>query len=105
MIKSRARRNYRFWALLLLKLAFLAFTLLLLGTLVARCAPGTSGQDLVESECTRCHTLAPIEAETRSRAEWEDVVYEMIERGADLNEQEVETVVDYLAENYGPGDQ
>ncbi len=78
----------------------LAF-LLLLSILIGACELQASGETLVQEECTRCHTLAPIEVEDRTRNEWKDVVYEMIEHGAELNEREVEKVVDHLAEEHG----
>jgi len=96
MLPGRTRYAQRFWVSLIL--------LAILAGLLAGCTLRTGGQELVESECTRCHTLAPIEVEDRTWAEWENVVYRMIEHGADLRKGQVETVVDYLAENYGPGE-
>ena len=78
------------WAAMLLVAA--------LSPLIAGCTLQASGQDLVESECSRCHTLAPIEVQGRTRAEWDAVVQRMIEHGADLSEGQAQRVVDYLAE-------
>lgn len=95
MLQGRRRKAHQVYVLLIL--------LVMLAPLLAGCTLRASGQELVESECTRCHTLAPIEVEGRTQAGWEDVVYDMIEHGADLTEGQVQRVVDYLAENYGPG--
>jgi len=97
MIRGRGGRTCRLWAVL--------STLAVLSALVAGCTLRASGPDLVESECTRCHTLAPIEAQGRTRVEWDQVVQRMIEHGADLSKGQAQMVVDYLAETYGPGGQ
>jgi hypothetical protein len=78
--------------------------LTILSVLATGCTLQASGQDLVEGECTRCHTLAPIEVQGRTRAEWDHVVQRMIEHGADLSKGQAQAVVDYLAETYGLGE-
>jgi hypothetical protein len=95
VIRSRADRTCRFWVVL--------STLAILGVLVAGCTLRAGGQDLVEAKCTRCHTLAPIEVQGRTRVEWDAVVQRMIEHGADLSAGQAQRVVDYLAETYRPG--
>lgn len=60
------------------------------------------GKLLLETRCTVCHDLAPVEKEKADRAGWEKVVDEMIGKGAKLNDEEKATLLDYLAENYGP---
>jgi hypothetical protein len=90
------RDDRRFWAAL--------STLVIVITLVAGCTLRASGQDLVQGECTRCHTLAPIEVQGRTQAEWGEVVQRMIEHGARLSEGQAQRIVDYLAETYRPGD-
>ena len=77
--------------------------LILLAGLLSACALRASGQELVQEQCTRCHTLAPIEVTPHTRVEWESIVYKMIEHGAALNDSQVQRVVDYLAQEYGPG--
>jgi hypothetical protein len=74
----------------------------LVAPLLVGCTLRASGEELVQSECTRCHTLAPIEVTTKTRNEWEDTVYNMIEHGANLSESQVTRVVDYLVEHHGP---
>lgn len=65
------------------------------------CASRQSAEALVRDRCTRCHTLAPIEARPRSPQEWESVVYRMIQLGAKLNDRDALRAVEYLATNYG----
>jgi hypothetical protein len=94
MTRRRPHCSPSVWRLLVLTLVV---TLLL-----ASCALRATGEELVQSECTRCHTLAPIEVASKTSNEWQDTVYRMIEHGANLSEGQVMRVVDYLAENYGP---
>jgi len=93
MNRNESRSAYHF----LVVLALVA----LVAPLLSGCALRATGEELVQQECTRCHTLAPIEVTSKTRNEWEDTVYEMIEHGADLSESQVTRVVDYLVEHHG----
>lgn len=64
--------------------------------------PTVSGLALLNDRCTECHTLDRVENASMTRDEWSATVEDMIERGAALNDQEKEVLVDYLAETYGP---
>jgi hypothetical protein len=59
-------------------------------------------ETLVQERCTKCHTLAPIEVSHRKRQDWETTVYRMIEKGARLNHDQAQVVIDYLSKTYGP---
>jgi mono/diheme cytochrome c family protein len=61
-----------------------------------------SGEELLEARCTQCHGLDPVEAASKTEAEWEDTVERMIGKGAELTDAEAQTLVQYLAETYGP---
>ena len=60
------------------------------------------GETLLQNRCTECHDLQRVTDSQKSEAEWEETVERMIQQGAELNEEEKEVLVDYLAENYGP---
>jgi hypothetical protein len=60
-----------------------------------------SAQELVEERCAVCHSLSVVETAQKTPQEWEETVNRMIEKGARLNDQEAEDVVDYLSETYG----
>jgi hypothetical protein len=82
---------------------WLALTsILLFSLLISACNLQPTGQELVEKQCTQCHTLAPIEVKSRTRSEWEVIVYRMIANGAKLNKRQGGRVVDYLSSEYGP---
>jgi len=38
----------------------------------------------------------------QSREQWEDTVYSMISRGAPIFPEEIDVIVDYLGEVFGP---
>lgn len=60
------------------------------------------GETLLEERCTECHGLDRTTSQEKTRAEWEETVSRMIDRGAELDEAEKTVLVDYLAETYGP---
>src|SRR5262249_2331345 len=65
--------------------------------------PEGEGRALVAVACTQCHALTPIITGRDGANGWRRHVHNMVIRGAQLNAAEVETVVQYLAANFGPG--
>jgi cytochrome c5 len=71
--------------------------------LAATYSSGTSSLDgtaLVSERCSVCHTLARIQREDKSAAEWQAIVEQMIGNGALLNAEEKQAVIQYLAVTY-----
>jgi hypothetical protein len=64
--------------------------------------PPGEGKAIVERTCVSCHALKVVTAKRASKEQWSTLVDQMISRGADLSDDEVEIVVDYLAKNFGP---
>ena len=60
------------------------------------------GEALLEDRCTSCHGLDRTTSAQKTQAEWEETVSRMVDKGAQLNDEEQSVLVDYLAENYGP---
>jgi cytochrome c5 len=58
------------------------------------------GKALTEERCTKCHDLGRVEAAQKSPEEWKANVERMVGLGAELNEEEQQAVIDYLAETY-----
>jgi competence ComEA-like helix-hairpin-helix protein len=54
--------------------------------------------------CSDCHDSTRIVSPRRTRAEWEDIIHNMIDKGASGTEKEFESVFDYLLLNYGKTD-
>jgi len=65
--------------------------------------PPGDGRDLVAVACSQCHYLGTIAKIRNGAAGWRLFVDNMVLRGAQLNPAEIETVVNYLALNLGPG--
>ncbi|MGB9669168.1 MAG: hypothetical protein ACPL0B_02165 [Anaerolineales bacterium] len=59
------------------------------------------GATLLQNRCTVCHNLDRVKNEKNSRTKWEQIVNNMIQKGAQLNDNEKTTLIDYLAQNYG----
>jgi mono/diheme cytochrome c family protein len=69
----------------------------------AESSGGAAGKQLVDSNCARCHALSFVTNARHTRDEWQAVVNDMISRGATLDGDEIDSVVQYLADAYGPG--
>jgi cytochrome c5 len=65
--------------------------------------PEGEGRDLVAVACSQCHYLGTIAKIRDGTAGWRLYVSNMVLRGAQLTPPEVDTVVNYLALNMGPG--
>jgi hypothetical protein len=87
-----------------LVVAWLAFLCLII-SLAACVGREPSPETLVKERCTKCHTLAPIEVSHKTHREWESTVYRMMEKGAHLNSQEAQAVIDYLSQAHGTENQ
>jgi cytochrome c5 len=65
--------------------------------------PAGEGRDLVSAVCSQCHYLGTIAKIRDGAPGWRLFVNNMVLRGAQLTGPEVDTVVNYLALNLGPG--
>jgi competence protein ComEA len=57
---------------------------------------------LFERACTKCHTLTAVTDQHNSPARWSNVVDKMVARGADITDEEIVKIIDYLSKNFGP---
>ena len=83
---------------------------LLIGVFLAACgasqtptAPATTtldGQTLLQERCTVCHNLNLVTSAHKTTDQWTATVEKMVGNGAQLNAQEKQTLVDYLAQTY-----
>jgi competence protein ComEA len=64
--------------------------------------PPGDGQAIVQQKCASCHALKVITTRKASRQQWSTTVDHMITRGAEVSDDDVETLVDYLTKNFGP---
>jgi hypothetical protein len=64
--------------------------------------PAGDGRDMLATACSQCHTLAVIRSMREGPEGWKRHVYNMVTRGAQLTAHEADTVIAYLATNFGP---
>ncbi len=63
--------------------------------------PSGPGKEVVESRCTACHDLERIATATRTKADWDRIVTNMVARGATATPDEVRTILSYLIAQFG----
>lgn len=66
--------------------------------------PGGPARKTVERVCANCHELDVVTDKRLDRAQWQDIVNEMIGFGAKLSKAQATDVVNYLAKNFGTKD-
>ena len=85
------------------RLAAILTALLLAASIQAQDLPDGPGKDLVMRVCTACHEATRITSKKKTKEEWSDLVDKMAARGAMATDEEFETIVAYLAKNFGTG--
>jgi mono/diheme cytochrome c family protein len=63
--------------------------------------PPGKGKAIVQRDCAGCHALKVITSKRATREQWSALVDQMVSRGADVPDEEIEIVVDYLNKNFG----
>jgi competence ComEA-like helix-hairpin-helix protein len=63
--------------------------------------PAGKGKDVLVRMCTTCHGVDQVTANRYSRKLWANVVDDMVSRGAEGSDQDIEAVVSYLSRNFG----
>jgi len=61
-----------------------------------------AAKKLLEDVCTACHDLDLVGDQHLTKDEWQQVVTSMVAKGANLNDKDTPTLVDYLAKTYPP---
>ncbi len=56
---------------------------------------------LLERTCTKCHKLTATLSQRNSKERWSAILDDMVARGAEVTDAEIEILVNYLAKNYG----
>ena len=97
--KVTARRSCKVRQSLLLAAVFLAPVLPAKSQIQL---PDGNGKELVQKVCTLCHDLDRLSTVNFSRADWKDLVDQMVIYGAPLSKENITVVSDYLAKSF-PG--
>jgi mono/diheme cytochrome c family protein len=66
--------------------------------------PEGDGKAIATEYCQDCHRLTNLTKAHKSLDDWKDTVQTMIDRGANVPADKVDTLVKYLAKNFGPAD-
>ena len=66
----------------------------------AQTFPDGPGKEILEKKCSTCHAPEQVTTFGRSAEEWHEVVVNMIDLGAEVNEEEAKVLVEYLAKNW-----
>jgi competence ComEA-like helix-hairpin-helix protein len=87
------------WVLLPITTVFLAAVIL--------CAsqgddlPEGKGKDVLQHMCTNCHGLDQVTSTRYSKKFWGSVVDDMVSRGAEGSDEDINLVISYLSRNFG----
>jgi competence ComEA-like helix-hairpin-helix protein len=63
--------------------------------------PDGKGKDVLQRMCTNCHGLDQVTANRYSKKYWGSVVDDMVSRGAEGSDEDVNLVIGYLSRNFG----
>lgn len=64
--------------------------------------PDGDGKAIATEFCQDCHKLTNLAKARKTPDDWQDTVQTMMDRGARLPQDKVDTLVAYLAKNFGP---
>ncbi len=67
--------------------------------------PTQTGEALLQQTCTKCHNLDRIQQAQKTRNEWGQTYVRMMAKGdpaVPVSEDELDILIEYLAETYGP---
>jgi hypothetical protein len=64
--------------------------------------PDGPGKAVIQKACAGCHSLKVVTSKRATHDEWAALVDQMISKGAEVSDDDLEVVVQYLATHYGP---
>jgi hypothetical protein len=64
--------------------------------------PDGPGKEILLNVCTQCHTLDRVRGRAMGRAEWEETLLHMLNEGAQLSDEELPVILNYLSRNFRP---
>jgi len=83
-----------------MKLFVLLFAVATLTPIRAQELPEGKGKDLVASYCAACHGLDSVTSQKANKEGWETIVNYMVSRGLSATDEEIKTIVEYLAKSF-----
>jgi hypothetical protein len=82
--------------------AIVPFFILAFGLSQAQDMPEGKGKDYLMQICADCHGLDVITSQRADKDGWASIVDSMVSRGANGTKEQLDTIIEYLAKNYGP---
>jgi competence ComEA-like helix-hairpin-helix protein len=79
----------------------LTLVLALAAAMVQDTLPPGKGKETLENTCTECHGLDSVFDRLRTAVQWRDIATKMRRKGATMTDDELNTLVEYLAQNFG----
>jgi len=70
----------------------------------AQTLPDGPGKAVVEKMCTPCHGLENVVTARMTKERWGGIVDDMVSRGAEGTDDEIDQVINYLAANFSKSD-
>jgi competence ComEA-like helix-hairpin-helix protein len=64
--------------------------------------PAGTAKPIVQQHCGGCHAMKVVTSKRASKQQWASIVDQMISRGAEVDDDDIESVVEYLAANFAP---
>ena len=64
--------------------------------------PDGDGKPIATEYCQACHKLTNLTSAHKSLDDWKDTIHTMMDRGASIPDDKVDTLAAYLAKNFGP---
>jgi hypothetical protein len=74
---------------------------LLFGQKEAPQNPDSTAKEVLDRDCSSCHDATVVAGERRSAEGWQEVIDDMVRRGADVSEEDRKTILAYLVKNFG----
>jgi competence protein ComEA len=72
------------------------------GATEASSLPDGPGKQIIQKSCLVCHGVSNITGQHASESDWSNTVSDMIGKGADISDDDANTLVKYLAAHFGP---
>ena len=86
----------------MVRILLLALLMLISSGGIASDLPEGKGKDVVADTCTGCHSLRRIKAQRLDEEGWKNILREMTENGASIEQDDRATILEYLTRNFGP---
>jgi cytochrome c5 len=64
--------------------------------------PEGKGRDLTQKDCTTCHATSVFTKQHHVREQWRSILDNMVDKGLDAPDSDLDIIADYLTANYGP---